>query len=115
VHEDRDLARSWYRRYLASFYLALPHYQQLFAANGFPEAVEEIKERLADGDADGAAAAIPDPAVDELALAGTPAECVERLPAFFARGLDAAKLYPIPIGDDWAAAYLATVDLFRTR
>jgi alkanesulfonate monooxygenase SsuD/methylene tetrahydromethanopterin reductase-like flavin-dependent oxidoreductase (luciferase family) len=115
VHEDREVARSWYRRYLASFYLALPHYQQLFAANGFPEAAEEVVQRLAAGDVDGASAAIPDQAVDELALAGTPAECVERLPGFFARGLDAAKLYPVPIDDDWAAAYLATVDLFRAR
>jgi alkanesulfonate monooxygenase SsuD/methylene tetrahydromethanopterin reductase-like flavin-dependent oxidoreductase (luciferase family) len=115
IHEDREVARSWYRRYLASFYLALPHYQQLFAANGFPDAVEEIVERLGAADVDGAAAAIPERAVDELALAGTPSECVERLPAFFDRGLDAAKLYPLPIGDDWATAYFATVDLFRAR
>jgi alkanesulfonate monooxygenase SsuD/methylene tetrahydromethanopterin reductase-like flavin-dependent oxidoreductase (luciferase family) len=113
VHEDREVARTWYRRYLASFYLPLPHYRQLFAANGFPEAAEEVGRRLAAGDVDGAAAAIPDDAVDELALAGTPAECVERLPTFFERGLDAAKLYPVPIAGDWAAAYLATVELFR--
>ncbi len=101
----RSARRAWYRRYLASFYLPLPHYRQLFAANGFPEAAEEVGRRLAAGDVDGAAAAIPNEAVDEIALAGTPAECVERLPAFFERGLDAAKLYPVPIEDDWAAAY----------
>lgn len=115
VHQDGELARAWYRHYLASFYLQLPHYQQLFAANGFPEAAEEIGRRLAVGDVDGAAATIPDEAVDEIALAGTPGECVERLPTFFERGLDAAKLYPVPIDGDWAAAYAGTVDLFRVR
>jgi alkanesulfonate monooxygenase SsuD/methylene tetrahydromethanopterin reductase-like flavin-dependent oxidoreductase (luciferase family) len=112
VHEDRGVARSWYRRYLASFYLPLPHYRRLFAANGFEEAAAEVGRRLAEGDVEAAAAAIPDAAVDELALAGTPDECVERLPQFFARGLDAAKLYPVPVEDDWAAAYLRTVGLF---
>jgi 5,10-methylenetetrahydromethanopterin reductase len=115
VHEDGDLARSWYRRYLASFYLTLPHYQQLFAANGFPEAAAEVKRLLGDGDVDGAAAAIPDRAVDEIALAGTPEECLERLPALFDRGLDAAKLYPVPVEGEWASAYADTVDLFGRR
>jgi alkanesulfonate monooxygenase SsuD/methylene tetrahydromethanopterin reductase-like flavin-dependent oxidoreductase (luciferase family) len=112
VHEDRAVARAWYRRYLASFYLSLPHYQQLFAANGFPEAADDVAARLAAGDVDGAADAVPDEAVDQVALAGTPEECLERLPAFFERGLTAAKLYPVPIGNDWAGAYLATVELF---
>jgi alkanesulfonate monooxygenase SsuD/methylene tetrahydromethanopterin reductase-like flavin-dependent oxidoreductase (luciferase family) len=115
LHEDRETARTAYRRYLASFYLRLPHYQRLFAANGFPEEAAEIERRLARDDVAGAAAAIPDAAVDELALAGTPDECRERLPVFFERGLDAAKLYPVPIDQDWPAAYARTVELFAAR
>jgi alkanesulfonate monooxygenase SsuD/methylene tetrahydromethanopterin reductase-like flavin-dependent oxidoreductase (luciferase family) len=112
VHEDRDLAREAFRRYLASMYLPLPHYQELFAANGFAEAAGEIKERLGEGDADGAASAVPDAAIDELGLAGEPSECKDGLARFFERGLTAAKLYPVPIGDDWPSAYAQTVDLF---
>jgi alkanesulfonate monooxygenase SsuD/methylene tetrahydromethanopterin reductase-like flavin-dependent oxidoreductase (luciferase family) len=112
VHEDREVARAWYRRYLASFYLPLPHYERLLAANGFPGVAEEVAARLGAGDVDGAANAVPDEAVDELALAGTPEECVERLPGFFERGLTAAKLYPVPIEEDWRSAYLGTVERF---
>jgi len=112
IDGDRERARSALRHHLFFPYLMRPHYQQQFAENGFADAVELIKEHLEQNDLEGAARAIPDAALDAIAVAGEPGACVERLQSFVDRGLTSVILYPFPAGDDWSGAYLDALDVF---
>jgi alkanesulfonate monooxygenase SsuD/methylene tetrahydromethanopterin reductase-like flavin-dependent oxidoreductase (luciferase family) len=113
IDDDGDAARAALKRHLFHPYLTLPYYQNLLAENGFPEAVEQIKATLAAEGIEAAAEHVPDEALDQVGLAGEPAECAARLDELLARGVDSPVLYPFPVGDDdWAGTYRRVVETF---
>jgi alkanesulfonate monooxygenase SsuD/methylene tetrahydromethanopterin reductase-like flavin-dependent oxidoreductase (luciferase family) len=112
VGPDREAARAALRRHLFFPYLSLPYYQKLLADEGYEDVAERIRNRLADEDLDGAAAAIPDSALDAIAIGGTPSECAARVADFIDRGYDVPVLYPFPVDDDWTGAYRDAVKVY---
>ena len=110
VDANGDAARAAMRRYLVDYYLGRGVYSDVLARSGFLEAGEEVKALVARGEIDAAAARVPDDALDELAIAGTPGECRARLPGWHARGLDLLVLYVFPADGDWPRAYRRIID-----
>ena len=71
---------------------------------------QRLRSAFAGGRYDEAVAAVPDEVVDALAVAGTPAECIDRLRPFAAAGVKTPVLYHT-LGPD----RLAAVDLIADR
>jgi alkanesulfonate monooxygenase SsuD/methylene tetrahydromethanopterin reductase-like flavin-dependent oxidoreductase (luciferase family) len=105
VDTDGDAARRAMRTHLLEFYLARGVYSDVLARAGFAEAGERVKALVARGEREDAAASIPDEALDELAIAGSPDDCRARLSSWYARGLDLVVLYVFPVDGDWPSAY----------
>jgi alkanesulfonate monooxygenase SsuD/methylene tetrahydromethanopterin reductase-like flavin-dependent oxidoreductase (luciferase family) len=105
VDTDGDAARRAARRNLVDFYLSRAPYADALPGAGFPEVGEEVRARAEAADFEGAAEAIPDEALDQLAIAGTPAQCRDAVKRWTARGIDAPVLYVFPADGDWAGAY----------
>ena len=102
---DGDAARRAARRNLVDFYLGRAAYADVLPDAGFPEVGEEVRARAEAGEPEAAAEAIPDEALDQLAIAGSPAQCRAAMQRWTARGVDAPVLYVFPADGDWAAAY----------
>lgn len=100
VDEDAEAARGHVRD-LLSFYLgALEYYGHVFTRLGFADAVEAVREAWADGDRAEAARRVPDALLDEVAVAGTPAEGRRRLREYRELGADVPVVYPPPAPRD---------------
>ncbi len=76
--DDEALARRDAAAMIA-FYGSVKTYARLFAFSGFAREAEAIRAAFARRDADAMIAAVTDAMVDELALAGTPAQVAEGL------------------------------------
>lgn len=87
VAASRQDARDRMRPAVALYAGFFPRYNRLIAASGFPEAAAAIKAAWDRGDRDGAAQRVPDELVDAVAVAGTPAECGERVERYRRAGL----------------------------
>lgn len=112
VSDDGGVARRAMRGYLVDFYLGRAAYSQVLAESGFPEAGEQVRLNVTRGDNQAAAACIPDDALDQLAISGTPADSRSLLSAWAERGIDLPVLYVFPADEDWPGAYRkAIVDL----
>jgi alkanesulfonate monooxygenase SsuD/methylene tetrahydromethanopterin reductase-like flavin-dependent oxidoreductase (luciferase family) len=109
VDPDGGAARAAMRRCLVDFYLGRRVYTDVLARSGFAAAGEEVQALVAGGESEAAAARIPDEALDQLAISGTPAECRARIERWYARGLDRLTLYLFPADGDWPAAYRRAV------
>lgn len=94
VSKDADEAREAARRHLA-FYLGAmgPHYRSFVARNGFEGEVLAVQEAWVRKDHDAARSAINDTMLDEIAVAGTPAECREKIAHLHASGVDLPILF----------------------
>jgi alkanesulfonate monooxygenase SsuD/methylene tetrahydromethanopterin reductase-like flavin-dependent oxidoreductase (luciferase family) len=112
ISEDGVSARQALRRFLFEPYLTLPYYQERLVASGFADAVEEIRARVAAGDLTAAAKAIPDEALDELTLAGTPKQARASLRRIVDAGGDLPVVYVFAPEADWFDAYSAAIDAF---
>ena len=62
------------------------------------------------GDADGAARAVTDEMIAATGIAGTAAECRERLDAYRDAGLDLPIISPFARGPDAKARFLAAIE-----
>ena len=78
IHEDRATAYDLCRAQL-SFYFAIPYFRTLLEPFGFDAELAAGERALAEGDRAGMLAAVSDRMVDEIALAGSPAEVLEKL------------------------------------
>lgn len=96
--EDAERAR-WLARHHTAFYLGGmgPYYRDGLARQGYEDEANEIADRWAESDQEGAIAAISDDLLDEVAVAGTPDRVSELLKKWeVIDGLDAiAVVLPV--------------------
>lgn len=125
VSNDAAEARRAMRAHLVDWYLHQPRIQQQFAEGGYEDMANEIKrcnpphdtrgsvdEILVNPQAQAAAEAISDEALDEFTIAGTPGECRSRIEQFLDWGVDVPILCPYPVGTDWSDAYREVIQAF---
>jgi hypothetical protein len=84
-------------------------YGRMLRSAGFEDEVSEVRARAADGDRDGAVAAISDRMVDEIDHIGDAASVARFVRAYLDAGVDHAVLMPLPWGDDRRAVVDATM------
>ncbi len=117
VSPDRERARQAARTALCGLFAPLPHpyYEYTMREQGFSAVVDRLRELVPAGRHAAALDAIPDALIDELVIAGTPAECRGRLLAFdgLVEELLLLNVLP-PTGDDACAAYTEMFTLIRT-
>ncbi|MBK6660710.1 MAG: LLM class flavin-dependent oxidoreductase [Proteobacteria bacterium] len=84
MDEDRERARAAARAALCHFYAPLPHpyYEHTMREQGFGAAADAALLHMPKGNLAAAMAAISDACLDTLTIAGTPAECRERIAAY---------------------------------
>lgn len=92
VDDDPEVAASHARDFIAQE-MAMG-YNRLAAEYGFKEEGNTAYERWREGDRAGAAAAITDEMLDELAIYGTPEQCREQIAAYEVAGCDLVVLFP---------------------
>lgn len=105
VDPDGDAARGAARRNLVDFYLGRAAYADVLPDAGFPEVGEAVRALVEKGEPEAAAEKIPDEALDQLAIAGTPEQCRDAMQRWTARGVNAPVLYVFPADGDWPGAY----------
>lgn len=83
-------------RPVVAFYAGFfPRYHRLMAVQGFPEAAQAIRTAWSRGDQVDAARAVPDALIAAVAVAGTPAECCERIEAYRHAGIALPIIFPV--------------------
>lgn len=92
--EDRTDARRQARQHLAFYVAAMgDYYRKALARQGYSDVANEIASTWANGDREGAVAAISDDLLDTFAAAGTPGDVRENLQPFLdVEGLDAVAI-----------------------
>ena len=103
VNPTRDArAREQFRRAVTA-YLNVPVYRRFHQWLGRGDALAEMNARWDAGDRRGALAAVPDRAIDELAVFGTPEECREKLTRYVDNGVTVPILNFMNLESDPAA------------
>jgi probable F420-dependent oxidoreductase len=94
VSENADEAREAARQHIG-FYLGAmgPHYRAFVSGFGFADEVERIRVAWKQRDTKAAFAAVTDGMLDQIAVAGTPAECRDQLGRLRAAGADRPILF----------------------
>jgi alkanesulfonate monooxygenase SsuD/methylene tetrahydromethanopterin reductase-like flavin-dependent oxidoreductase (luciferase family) len=77
-----------------------PRYNRLMAESGFPEAAQAIKTAWNQGGHEAATKVVPDELIEAIAVAGTPAECRDRIEAYRRSGITLPIISPRPTGTD---------------
>jgi probable F420-dependent oxidoreductase len=95
-------ARDQFRRAVTA-YLNVPVYRRFHQWLGRGEALAEMNARWDAGDRRGALAAVPERALDELAVFGTPEECREKIARYAANGVTVPILNFMNLETDPAA------------
>ena len=91
VADDGEAARAAVRGPLAFYKSNGPN--SLTDVHGISDQLREILSR---GGADLLVEEMPDQWVDDLTIAGTPAECAAKINAFYEAGVDTVALFPTP-------------------
>lgn len=92
------------------FYLGFfPRYNRLLAEAGFAEECAAIAAAFARGDRDGAVRATTDAMIDATSIAGTPAQCRERIAAYRQSGIELPILSPYARGPGAKARFEAVI------
>ena len=89
---------------VATYAGSFPRYNRLLAESGFAEAASAIREAWQRGDRDRAVALVPDALVDAVALAGSPAQCRERIAQYRDAGVTLPIVTPRIVAGGGAAA-----------
>jgi alkanesulfonate monooxygenase SsuD/methylene tetrahydromethanopterin reductase-like flavin-dependent oxidoreductase (luciferase family) len=97
---DRRRAFDAMRPAVAFYGGFFPRYNRLMAESGFPEAAQAIKAAWDQGGQEAAAQVVPDELIEAIAVAGTPAECRERIEAYRRAGINLPIISPRPTGTD---------------
>jgi probable F420-dependent oxidoreductase len=95
-------ARDQFRRAVTA-YLNVPVYRRFHQWLGRGDALAEMNTRWDAGDRKGALAAVPERAIDELAVIGTPQECRDRLRRYVDNGVTVPILNFMNLATDPAA------------
>ena len=109
VAEDRREAIDRLRPAAAFYAGFFPRYNRLMAESGFPEAAQAIRAAWTKGDRVGAAKLVPDELIQALGVAGTPAECRERIEAYRQSGLGLPIIFPVGEGADAKQTVMNTI------
>ena len=110
VASDRKDAIAAARPGLAFYAGFFPRYNRLLAENGFPEEAAAVAKAWAAGDASGAERAVTDEMIAATGIAGTPAECRDRIDAYRASGLDLPIISPFARGPGARDRFLAAIE-----
>lgn len=105
---ERDDGLQLARRDLFS-YAVVDSYARNFARAGFADEVDEIRERFAAGDREGALAAVSERMIDAIDVMGDPDAVHATMRAYADAGVDVPVLMPLPWGSDRRASAEATV------
>ncbi|QLH75908.1 TIGR04024 family LLM class F420-dependent oxidoreductase [Halosimplex rubrum] len=99
--DDRERARQLARNHLAFYVGAMgTFYREALERQGYEDEAVEIASEWANGDHEASMAAVSDELLDDLGIAGTPAECRERYAEWEAiDGVDAVSV-SVPRGAD---------------
>ena len=98
VAESRQEALDAMRPGLAFYAGFFPRYNRLIAEHGFAEEAAAIAEAWSRGDRETAVALVTDAMVDATGVAGTPAECREKIEAYRDSGIDLPIISPFARG-----------------
>jgi probable F420-dependent oxidoreductase len=98
VAETREEALEALRPGLALYVGFFPRYNRLIAAHGFADDAAAIAQAWSRGDRAAAEAAVSDELIDATCVAGTPAQCRERVEAYRRSGIDVPILSPFARG-----------------
>jgi probable F420-dependent oxidoreductase len=109
VAESRREALDALRPGLAFYAGFFPRYNRLMAEHGFPKEAAAIAEAWARGDRDAAERAVSDAMIDASSVAGTPAECREKIEAYRQSGIDLPILSPFARGPGSKARFEAVI------
>ena len=110
VAPDREAALAAARPGLAFYAGFFPRYNRLLAESGFRAEAAAVAAAWAAGDANGAARAVTDEMIAATGIAGTPAQCRDRLEAYRDSGLDLPIISPFARGPDAKARFLAAIE-----
>ena len=110
VAADRREALAAARPGLAFYAGFFPRYNRLLAESGFPAEAAAVAKAWSAGDTAGAERAVTDEMIAATSIAGTPAECRERIEAYRASGLDLPIISPFARGPGARDRFLAAID-----
>ena len=110
VSSDREAALAAARPGLAFYAGFFPRYNRLLAESGFPDEAARVARAWAAGDAAEAARAVTDEMIAATGIAGTAAECRERLDSYRDAGLDLPIISPFARGPDAKERFLAAIE-----
>ena len=110
VASDRRDALAAARPGLAFYAGFFPRYNRLLAENGFPDEAAAVAKAWAAGDTSGAERAVTDEMIAATGLAGTPAECRDRIDAYRALGLDLPIISPFARGPGARDRFLTAIE-----
>jgi len=109
VGDSRREALDRLRPGLAFYAGFFPRYNRMMAEHGFPEEAAVIAAAWSRGDREAAERAVSDALIDATSVAGTPAQCRERIEAYRASGIDVPILSPFARGPGAKARFEATI------
>jgi probable F420-dependent oxidoreductase len=109
VADSRAEALAELRPGLAFYAGFFPRYNRLMAEHGFPEEAAAIAAAWDRGDREAAEFAVTDALIEATSIAGTPAQCRERIEAYRAAGLDLPILSPFARGAGAKARFEAVI------
>ena len=109
VADSRAEALAALRPGLAFYAGFFPRYNRLMAEHGFADEAAAIAAAWARGDREAAERAVSDPLIDATSIAGTPAQCRERIEAYRASGVDLPILSPFARGAGAKARFEAAI------
>ena len=109
VADSREEALDRMRPGLAFYAGFFPRYNRLIAAHGFPEEATAIAEAWSRGDRVAAEAAVSDALIDATSVAGTPAQCRDRLDAYRDSGIDLPIISPFARGPGAAETFAEAI------
>ena len=110
VDSDRGKAFAAARPGLAFYAGFFPRYNRLLAESGYPAEAAAVAKAWSAGDTAGAERAVTDEMIAATSIAGTPAECRERLDAYRASGLDLPIISPFARGPGARDRFLAAIE-----
>ena len=100
VAEDREDAQNLMREAIATYVVRFPRYRRLMADAGFPEEIESVRSAWGQGQTQEALDLVPAGLIDKIGLAGTAAECREKLALYRQAGIDLPIILPRFSGKD---------------
>ena len=109
VASSREQALDLMRPGLAFYAGFFPRYNRLIAAHGFADEAAAIAEAWSRGDRAAAERAVTDAMVDATSIAGTPAQCRQRIEAYRESGIDLPIISPFERGPDAQANFEAVI------